>query len=115
MATSMFPPRRGAAAEEALEQSRPADVEAETAEDVLEVDAAEQVLGREARHAGKAAGVMLRALPGIAQDGIGPWAERQNMAGPAVRWSGHKPAIGFTFWRRSLHAPGRRRPRGRWW
>lgn len=48
-------PRARAAPKQAVEQPAAAPVEAETAENVLEVDAAEQVLGREAGDAGVAA------------------------------------------------------------
>jgi hypothetical protein len=60
-----------APAEKALEQPTAAQAEVETAEDVLEIDAGEQVLGRKIGHPGEAAAVVFRALLGVGQDGIG--------------------------------------------
>ncbi len=67
----LAPPRRGAAAEKAIEWTHSPEIKAETPEDVLEIDAAEQILGGEVGDAGIAARIVLRALLGIAQDRVG--------------------------------------------
>ena len=63
-----------APAEQPVEQpaaAQAAEVEAEPAEDVLEVDAAEQVFGREAGNAGLAARVVFGALLGVVEHRVG--------------------------------------------
>ncbi len=48
-----------------------AEIEIQAAENILEIDAAEQVFLAEAFHAGKPAGIVFRALLRIGQDCIG--------------------------------------------
>ena len=57
--------------EESLERVATAEVKIEPAEDILEVDAAEQIFLAEALDTGKAARIVLGAFPGVGQDGIG--------------------------------------------
>ena len=64
--------RSGApAVEKALERAAAAKVEIEPAENVFEIDAAEQVLLAEAGHAGESAGVVFGALLRVGQDRVG--------------------------------------------
>ena len=53
---------RAAAVEESFEWAAAAKVKIEPAEDIVKIDAAEQVLLAEAFHAGKSAGIVFGAL-----------------------------------------------------
>ena len=62
----VFPLLRGrSAAEQTIEQSRVAEVEVQSSEIVVEIDASEQVLGRKAGNSRVAAAVILSALLGV--------------------------------------------------
>ena len=60
----------GAPPEKRVEQP-PAEIEIEAAENVIEIDAGKQILGRKVRHAGKTVGVVLSALLGIGEYSVG--------------------------------------------
>lgn len=68
----LSPPRAGAAlAEEPFEGASAAKIEIESAENILEIDAAEQVLPAESGHSGKAAAVVFAAFRRVGENGIG--------------------------------------------
>ena len=67
----LAPRPSGAAPEKAVERPRRPKLKAQAAENVAEIDAAEQVLGGKACDAGAAARVVLGAFLRIAQNGVG--------------------------------------------
>jgi hypothetical protein len=78
--------RRSAAPEHALERARRPEIKAESAENVGEVDAAEQVFGREARDAHMAARIIFDPFLRIAQNrvGLGDFPEAVGRVGRLV-------------------------------
>ena len=86
--------RARVAAEESLERTEAAEVEIEPAENVLEIDAAEQVLAAEAGDAGETARIVFRALLRIGEDRVGLGDFLEAFFGP-----GFLVAVGVVFQR----------------